>query len=107
MIKNRLKKFDHLKVTLWLLAISVLTPAPAFADTAGTNKLLTILQATVQYLSTSKFIRCLFVLGIIGIGYGWLALGRIPKGRAVGAILGIGIVFSASYIANQLGVTGN
>jgi len=78
------------------------SPTLALADSGG-FQLQSILQALINFLN-GGIARTLFVLSIIGVGYGWLYLGRIPQGRAIGAIIGIGIVFSASYIAQQLGV---
>ena len=74
----------------------------ALANSDG-FQLANILQALIQLLN-SDIARIIFVLSIIGVGYGWLYMGRIPHGRAIGAIVGIGIVFSASYIAQQLGI---
>lgn len=77
---------------------------PTLALAAGDDfQLVSILQGLIQLLN-SDIARIIFVLSIIGVGYGWLYMGRIPQHRAIGAILGIGIVFSASYIAQQLGV---
>jgi type IV secretory pathway VirB2 component (pilin) len=66
--------------------------------------LSSVLTSLIKLL-TSTPARLLFVLSIIGIGYGTLALGRIPKEKAVAAVVGIGIVFSASYIAQKLGLS--
>lgn len=66
-------------------------------------QLADILKQLITLLS-SDVARIIFVLAIVGIGYGWLYLGKIPQGRAIGAIIGIGIVFSAPYIATQLGL---
>ena len=84
--------------------LATVMPSLAFADTGG-FQLVSILESLIDLLQ-SDIARIIFVLSILGIGYGWLYLGRIPKGRAIGAIIGIGIVFSASYIAQQLGVGG-
>ena len=71
----------------------------------GGFKLTSILQALITLLS-SDIARVIFVLAIIGVGYMWLYVGRLPKGTAISAIIGIGIVFSAPYIAQQLGIAG-
>lgn len=68
-------------------------------------RLASILQALINLLS-SDVARIIFVLSIIGVGYMWLFLGRLPKGAAISAIIGIGIVFSAPFIAQQLGIGG-
>ena len=82
--------------------IGNLYSSPTFAATGG-FQVVNILQSLIQLLN-SEIARVIFVLAIMGVGYGWLYMGRIPKERAVGAIVGIGIVFSASYIAQKLGV---
>lgn len=92
----------------WLTPFYTLTlvmlPKLACADAIGNNQIASILNGLVSLL-TSSIARIIFVLAIIGVGYGWLYLGQIPKGRAIGAIVGIGIVFSAGWIAQQLGVS--
>jgi type IV secretory pathway VirB2 component (pilin) len=70
----------------------------------GNDMLSSVLMSLINLL-TSTPTRLIFVLSIIGIGYGTLALGRIPKEKAIAAILGIGIVFSASYITQKLGLS--
>ena len=79
-----------------------LSPTIAFADVSE-FQVVSILQGLVSLLN-ADVARVIFILSIVGVGYGWLYLGRIPKGRAIGAMIGIGIVFSASWIAGQLGV---
>ena len=92
--------FSIRKQTLTLLFMC----APTFALAAGDdNRLSTLLNGLIALL-TSDVARLIFIVAIIGIGYGWLYLGQIPKGRAIGAIVGIGIVYSAGWIAQQLGV---
>lgn len=90
------------RIKKWLFTMIALLPRLAFADSSG-FALASILQSLVHLLN-SEIARIVFVLAIIAVGYGWLYLGRIPKQRALGAIIGIGIVFSASNIAQQLGV---
>ena len=85
-----------------LMAMIMSSPSLAFADSGG-NKLGSILGGLVSFL-TSGIAKTIFVIAIVGIGYGTLALGKIPKEKAVGTVIGIGIVFSAAYIAQQLGV---
>ena len=85
-----------------LLVLTLFAPISARASSGG-FVLVNILQGLVQLLN-SGVARVIFVVSIIGVGYGWLYLGRIPKDKAIGAIIGIGIVFSASYIGQQLGV---
>ncbi len=68
-------------------------------------KLASILQGLITLLS-SDVARLIFVVSIIGVGFAWLSKGMMPKGAAIGAIIGIGIVFSAPWIAQQLGIGG-
>lgn len=75
----------------------------AAASDIGSDKISTVLGGLVNLL-TSTPAKVLFVLSIIGIGYGWLHLGKIPKEQAIASIIGIGIVFSAGYIAQQCGL---
>lgn len=89
------------KSRLFILLLSF-SPSLALADT-DQDELTVILNGLITLL-TSNIAKIIFVLSIIGVGYGWLFLGRIPKGRAIGAIAGIGMVFSAGWIAQQLGV---
>jgi len=96
LIKRNIKKR---RVMAGLLSAS---PSLALADSSG-FKLDSILSALISLLN-GDIARVIFILGIIGVGYGWLGKGVIPKNRAIGVIAGIGVVFSASYIAQQLGV---
>ena len=93
--KNRLKK----RFTLFPL---LLTPTVAFANT-GHDTLTSVLNGLISLL-TSTPARLMFVLAIIGVGYGTLALGKIPKEKAIAIVIGIGIVFSASFIAQKMGI---
>lgn len=86
-----------------ILLCTALFPTLALADSSG-FRLVGILQGLINLLN-SGIARSVFILAIVGIGYSWLYLGQLPKARALGAIVGIGIVFSAGYIAQQLGVS--
>lgn len=109
-MKSKLKKFFHLKsfinkkLKLLVMTLAVM-PSLAMADPSGSNALSSVLSGLIKLLQSTPA-RLLFVVAIIGIGYGTLALGKIPKERAVAIIIGIGIVFGASYIAQQMGMTG-
>ncbi|MDF1760850.1 MAG: TrbC/VirB2 family protein [Coxiellaceae bacterium] len=78
-------------------------PQLAFAADAGGDVISNVLSGLIDLL-TSTPARLVFVVAIIGVGYGTLALGKIPKQRAIATVIGIGIVFSASYIARKMGV---
>jgi len=89
------------------LVIEFLVLIPQWAWAAGAGEegdaLSRVLNKLVD-LITSKPARIFFILSIITVGYSWLYLGRLPKERAIGAIVGIGIIFSAGYIAQQMGL---
>jgi len=78
-------------------------PSLTLAYNGRGDMISTVLSGLIGIL-TSTPARLVFVVAIIGVGYGTLALGKIPKERAVAIIIGIGIVFSASYIAQQMGL---
>jgi len=88
-----------------IVIFSLLAPVTVMAHELGDSKLTQVLGSLINLLN-SGVARSLFTLAIIGVGYGWLYMGQIPKGRAVGAVIGIGIVFSASWIAKALGIDG-
>jgi len=94
----------HLSVKHRWSLFFLLLPNAVFASTSS-DQITPILNGVIQLLS-SGIARLIFVLAIVGVGYGWLYLGRLPKERAIAAIVGIGIVFSATWIAQQLGVGG-
>ena len=80
---------------------SSLLPFPAFASLGG-NDISTALR-NVEDLITGEIGTTLCTLAIIGVGFAWLKLGKIEKEGALTAILGIGIIYSASYLAQQFG----
>jgi type IV secretory pathway VirB2 component (pilin) len=97
-VKNKYKKWFK---DVWIATL-IFSPLPAFAD-SGQDTLSNVLNGLISLL-TSTPARLMFVLSIIGVGYGTLALGKIPKEKAVAIVVGIGIVFSASYIAQKMGL---
>jgi len=99
-VKNKYKKW--LK-DFWIATL-IFSPSLAFAD-SGQDTLSNVLNGLISLL-TSTPARLMFVISIIGVGYGTLALGKIPKEKAVAIVVGIGIVFSASYIAQKMGLGG-
>lgn len=86
---------------LFILTL-IFSPSLALAST-GQDTLTSVLSGLIGLL-TSTPARLVFVISIIGVGYGTLALGKIPKERAMAIVIGIGIVFSASYIAQKMGL---
>ena len=99
-MKNRFRQWFKTFCVVTL----ILSPSLAFAD-SGQDTLSNVLNGLISLL-TSTPARLMFVISIIGVGYGTLALGKIPKEKAVAIVVGIGIVFSASYIAQKMGLGG-
>lgn len=95
-----LKREKDIKKIL-LCFLTALSPTLALADSG--DMLSTVLNGLIGLL-TSTPARLVFVISIIGVGYGTLALGKIPKERGGAVVIGIGIVFSASYIAQKMGL---
>jgi len=98
-MKGKLKNF--IKKRLPVLALGC-SPSLALAD-SGSDMISSVLGGLIAIL-TSTPARLMFVVAIIGVGYGTLALGKIPKEKAVSIVIGIGIVFSASFIAQKMGL---
>ena len=92
-------KFNR-KLLIGLLASIV--PFDAFASVG--DFALTSMLMTVAEILSGELARVFFVVAIIAVGYGWLHLGRIPKDRALATIGGMGIIFSASFLATKIGV---
>ena len=90
-------------LSLFVFVVSLPWTAFAYSSDIDSDKLTSILNSLVD-LVTSTPAKILFVLSIIGVGYSTLALGKMNKGRAIGIVMGIGIVFSSGYIAQQLGL---
>ncbi len=85
---------------LWFLCF---IPIQALANNLQGFAISTILTRLIDLLN-HELTRLCFVLALIAVGYGWLYLGRIPKEKAIGAIIGVGLIASSSYIAKWLGV---
>jgi len=86
-----------------LLPLLVMSLSPSLALADSSDMISSVLDGLISLL-TSTPARLMFVVAIIGVGYGTLALGKIPKEKSVAIIVGIGIVFSASYIAQKMGL---
>ena len=67
------------------------------------NKIESILQRLIELLTsgTAKF---LFIIAVIGVGYGMLSSGHLDKQRGFSILLGVGIIYSSGYLAHQFGV---
>lgn len=82
----------------WVLC----SPTLVFAGSTGGDAISQGLSGLIGFLQSTPA-RLLFVLAIIGIGYSTLHLGKLPKNQAVAYVIGIGLVFGASYVAQQIG----
>lgn len=91
----------YIKKQIFILT-GAFVPTLALADT-GQDMLSNVLSGLINVL-TSTPARLMFVVAIIGVGYATLALGKVPKEKAIGIVVGIGIVFSASYLAKTMGL---
>ncbi len=85
-----------------LFGVAVPLNTQAYSSDINSDQLSSVLNALVD-LVTSTPAKILLVLAIIGVGYSTLALGKMNKSHALGVVIGIGIIFSAGYIAQQLG----
>lgn len=85
----------------FILMFPLSTFANSFGDD-GSFSLTTALNQLIQLLA-SQIGGAVCVLSIVCVGYAWLRAGRIEKGPAVVAIVGISVIFSAAWIANYLG----
>lgn len=98
-MQMKLKNFIRKRLPVLVLLFA---PSLALADNGG-DMLSSVLGGLINVL-TSTPARLMFVVSIIGVGYGTLALGKIPKEKAVAIVIGIGIVFSASFISQKMGL---
>lgn len=87
----------RIKRNIWVL-ILMCTPSAAFAYTAGGDMFDSILKGLLDFL-TSTPARIIAIIAIIGVGYATLSMGKMPKDKAICTVVGIGLVFGASYIA--------
>lgn len=88
-----------------LHTILLLSPMSTFAGDFGDDGgfSLTIALNKLIDLLSGQIGGAVCVLSIVCVGYAWLRAGRIEKGPAVVAIVGISVIFSAAWIANYLG----
>ena len=99
-MKEKLNKLLKKGLTTFVL---LCLPSLALADSGDGDMISSVLGGLIGIL-TSTPARLMFVVAIIGVGYGTLALGKIPKEKAMSIVIGIGIVFSASFIAQKMGL---
>ena len=79
----------------------LIAQASSFGDDGG-FALTTALQNLIDLLS-GKIGGAVCVLSIVGVGYAWLKAGRIEKNVAITTIVAISVIFSASWLAQDLG----
>ena len=97
-MKNGLTKTG---VSFFIILFPLIAQASSFGDD-GSFSLVTALSDLIGILS-GTIGGAVCVLAITCVGYGWLHSGRIEKGPAIVAIVGISVIFSAAWIANTLG----
>ncbi len=87
------------------ITVSLSFPLTAFAS-SGDDKLKSALAGITDYI-TGTLGTSLCTLAIIGTGFLWLKTGHLEKEQAVGTMLGIGLIYSASYIVGTvMGIGG-
>ena len=99
MEKNRLS--NPCRALAWCLLIGLsCVPATGLAYDMS-DKFSGIIEGLIN-LTTQGWARILAVMAVVGIGYGTVALGKIPRGIAIATFIGFGIIFSAGYVASEL-----
>ncbi|MBB3236999.1 TrbC/VirB2 family protein [Phyllobacterium endophyticum] len=102
-LSGRQKKTRQITVTLLMLAVSQLL-ASDMAMAQATNQafapLQTVVQAVVDFI-TGPFGRLVAIIAVIGLGFLAFA-GRLSWFTAGAVVLGIGLVFGAPAIVDQL-----
>lgn len=76
---------------------SLVSPDPAFAQSANLEGFAN----NVLGMLSNGLLRAIAVIALIFAGAGWL-LGRVNTGALVTVIIGIAIIFSASWIVDQI-----
>lgn len=85
------------------IACLLFLPSVCLAGVGQGDMLTTVLSGLINLL-TSAPARLMAVIAIIGIGYSTIALGTIPKSRAITTVVGLGLVFGAGFIMQDLGL---
>ncbi len=98
-----LKKQKKYLVKVILALIGSISCTPALASSLSSNKVSEVIERVTD-LITSDIGKGLCTLAIIGVGFGWLKLGKLEKEQALAVIIGIGVIYSAAYIVRQFGV---
>ena len=76
---------------------SFVSPDPAFAQSANLEGFAN----NILGLFSNGLLRAIAVIAVIVAGAGWL-MGRVNTGALVTVIIGIAIIFSASWIVDQV-----
>ncbi len=84
-----------------LLGMFLTTPAFAFSFGTGQDKLTAALGSLGDYLASGPA-AVLGLVAIIGVGYATLFLGKLPKEKAMGIVLGLGIVYGAGFLLHTI-----
>jgi type IV secretory pathway VirB2 component (pilin) len=103
------KKLQRSSLKYAFILILLFSPTLVLADDIGglnSDMLASILQSLITLL-TSTYARLFMVIAIVAVGYLWMWKGSIPSGRAISTLIGIGIVFSASFLCTTLGIPGS
>ncbi len=102
-LSDRQKRTRQITVILLMLAVSQLL-ASDIATAQATNQafapLQTVVQAVVDFI-TGPFGRLVAIIAVIGLGFLAFA-GRLSWFTAGAVVLGIGLVFGAPAIVDQL-----
>ena len=94
------KRMMQYKVFLLSVLLPIVSRADGFGGDGGFD-LVNVLQNLCAMLQ-GPLAKTLFVLGIIGVGYATFINPMMGKKKGIAVIVGIGIVFSASYIGSKL-----
>lgn len=97
---KQFKKWSYKKAKIITLFSLMWLPTLALAD-SNSNKITTLLD-NITKLLTAEIVQYVGIVGIVGIGYAWLGMGRMPKEKAIAWCAGIGIILSAGWIGRQL-----
>src|ERR1700761_3669925 len=102
-VSSTQKRLLHLGIGLSVLCVLQLA-SPEFAMAQATNQafapLQTVVQAVVDFI-TGPFGRLVAIIAVIGLGFLAFA-GRLSWFTAGAVVLGIGLVFGAPAIVDQL-----
>ena len=101
-MKSLRQKRSVKKAIQHILTAGVLfSPLTAFAKSTKNNALVDVIHGLTDFI-TDDVGTALCTLAIIGTGFLWLKAGRIEKEHAIGTMLGIGLIYSASFIVKNV-----